>query len=797
MGSSLNLLIFFLFYHFCYLKLSKVLNLYDKNLIEQYYFEKSINENSNTSLFNIQEAVNLFPFAYLTFIIKQFLPNETYKENNIASFLMETSCFKEYKELFINKTNRTQLYNTIRYSGKSYPDFGNEEGCIEKKNSFILISILFNVENPNDYDGKYQLLPFVSNGHSFYGLCLKNIDNCTTQLVKDFGILNNKFLSNSSYTLKTFIHRPDENSIKKNSVIPLVLIIIIAYILIRIIIGIFGQTFFKEDNLNKNKNLDDSSSDEEEEEEEDENEEKIKHNQGKEGNNSNSLLIEKASNAKILINKEKYPKLYFFYKLCSIKNALKLLFEKNGNLYDETDLYLVIFFKAISLLLKTFYMNIFLMIKTPSKELNNISFFESSFMNIIKYCSFSDIIFIITESIIVAYKLMSFIRKYKKKNEEPSILLFLNFFLRVIPSFSTLFICFFIIYFMNIPLMEYLLSENVVKKTRIQHFNENLIKCYSCINDIKGLLIPFYMHYQNFTKINMNNKECFQFMIIMVNMFYCYLFVILLIFISYKIKNTKFDYSILIIFILYYIFPNNFLCYNSPNRYFNIDFLFGETYTTKYTHLFIKYYFIGFLIGLSIFYNNDITHENSMRNSQIYKPFYFLQDLIGFIYLKSFIIKILIIILMIVVQALLSFFIYFAKNNIAKPELKKKVFTHFLYLNEKIIFALAFGIMLIVLYTFKNESIIKGISNNILFIIFNRIAYGYYSIIEIMINYIYCFIELEIQLSTVNFLYISYGIIFYIMILNIILTILNELPVKLLTKRIFQLNSNERKASLF
>ena len=60
--------------------------------------------------------------------------------------------------------------------------------------------------------------------------------------------------------------------------------------------------------------------------------------------------------------------------------------------------------------------------------------------------------------------------------------------------------------------------------------------------------------------------------------------------------------------------------------------MLGEICSISKTHLFINYYLLGFLIGFALFYNNDITNENSLQNSNIYKPFYYLKDMIGLIF---------------------------------------------------------------------------------------------------------------------------------------------------------------------
>ena len=128
---------------------------------------------------------------------------------------------------------------------------------------------------------------------------------------------------------------------------------------------------------------------------------------------------------------------------------------------------------------------------------------------------------------------------------------------------------------------------------------------------------------------------------------------------------------------------------------------------------------------------------------------------------------------------------------VEKREKELQEIDNFIYLNEKSVFAIMFGLMLITLYTFKNESVLKGFCNNIFIVVLNRIGYGYYSLIETFINHLYSFAELEIQLNPVNILFILYGIIFFLVLNNLFLVVLYEIPAKILTKQILQLKSEQ------
>ena len=142
-------------------------------------------------------------------------------------------------------------------------------------------------------------------------------------------------------------------------------------------------------------------------------------------------------------------------------------------------------------------MNLHSIVYTPTKEINNISFFDSYFMGLVKYSSFSDIIFILTESIIFSYKLLSFIRKYTEKNKDPSFKLFINFFLRFIPTFVIIFNIFFMFYYFNEVATFLSMKDDNYNRTKLKYFRNNILYCNSCMENIKNL-IPFYMQYQYF-----------------------------------------------------------------------------------------------------------------------------------------------------------------------------------------------------------------------------------------------------------------------------------------------------------
>ena len=114
-------------------------------------------------------------------------------------------------------------------------------------------------------------------------------------------------------------------------------------------------------------------------------------------------------------------------------------------------------------------------------------------------------------------------------------------------------------------------------------------------------------------------------------------------------------------------------------------------------------------------------------------------------------------------------------------------FDKFIYLNEKTIYSLAFGFFVTHLYTYKEESKLKEFGNDIIIIMTNRIGYGFYAIMEVIINTMYSTFDLNYNISGQNLLFSSYSIIFFMLMTNLFLFLMYELPIKMLTKKVLQI----------
>ena len=131
----------------------------------------------------------------------------------------------------------------------------------------------------------------------------------------------------------------------------------------------------------------------------------------------------------------------------------------------------------------------------------------------------------------------------------------------------------------------------------------------------------------------------------------------------------------------------------------------------------------------------------------------------------------------------LSFLLH-ANNNSSFIYLEElNGFDKFLYLNEKKVFAIFFGLFLLHLYLYKNESILKEFGSNIIVVSFNRVCFEFYALIEIIIYFMYSIFGLNYQITSYNVFFSSFGIIFFLYLLSSIYLVLFNLPIRMLTKK--------------
>ena len=129
------------------------INKYNSNFKQNHENDTNIND-------RVKIAVKYLPASYFTLIIKEIVP----QSSNFTQFLKGSYCLNNY----LTEQNETKANLLVKYSAKSFPDYGDEEGCLShKNNAFILFTIKYNYYKSKGYSGQFKLLPFISSGYSF------------------------------------------------------------------------------------------------------------------------------------------------------------------------------------------------------------------------------------------------------------------------------------------------------------------------------------------------------------------------------------------------------------------------------------------------------------------------------------------------------------------------------------------------------------------------------------------------------------------------------------------------------
>ena len=169
-------------FSFLFLKATALVNQYNPAL--QNYFNNFNNQyftyiesQKEVSYDNItRRAIQYLAPSYFALIVGEIIPDP----QKMTGLLTKSNCLSKY----FTEGNQTKIIDLIKYSSKSFPDYGDEEGCLsmDKDYAFLLFTLKYYIKNPKDYEGKFGLLPFISKGFTYFGLCLENEFSCKEEL---------------------------------------------------------------------------------------------------------------------------------------------------------------------------------------------------------------------------------------------------------------------------------------------------------------------------------------------------------------------------------------------------------------------------------------------------------------------------------------------------------------------------------------------------------------------------------------------------------------------------------------
>ena len=561
-------------------------------------------------------------------------------------------------------------------------------------------------------------------------------------------------------------------------------------------------------------------------------------------------------------NQDKYPLYLKFIKFTDLFDNIKTLITFSNKYYNSCNIKRIYFLKFVVMFMSVILNLMIIQIKFPTKNFLVYNFYHSSLFFMVKVCTFSTVFWITLDAVTTGFKLMSYIKKKIGCSEDNKLkfISVLEFLLLLIPKIALFIICFYLLYIYSDNLTYSLINEKYFGPF-IFYLNKIKSGTYIMKHLYKNFflnlkyLTPFYINYIDyFTKEDINkdfniiingsdhqhennasdytyyqyektgykipspfltNAELF--INIYLNEFVLLIFMLAITYISYKIRHKLFDYYILVINIILYIFP----IFNLTKYEINVDdtqnvvkytlpYVLGQNFSEKYTHYCINFYYFGFIIGVMMFYYNEnmfskfniahtninnsrqnsSTDENAKYNLMNMLPFSFCNDIIKVLYKLKFWIK------RMILWICLAFIIFLSFISISFTIEKDKIvelnnFNIFIFLYEKNLCCIFFFILLLMFVVYpQNTGLIKFSQLNF-FILFDRINFSFLCTINYIISAGFCVFYVDYKLTYINLFLISLGFFSLIIVFNIFFVTMFELPFRMLVKSLMNKNVNE------
>ena len=781
------------------------------------------------------------------------------------------TCFFDGMLENIRKQSLIDIY--IDGSGKSLNDFGNEYVCDYKvrRNVSYLTLHYHAAAKYSTFLGEKE--EFFGQDYFYIGLCLpKKCMNATKLLIQEPRILKicqEVGLSNFKLYVNEDVVKESNNLNKFYSVL---IYVYICFNLFKIILGILrvillnkGYKGYVSDREGKT-DEDKKTTSKMKKEKEDATTDDVKSEMSNKdtmsffsqkstdkyldqssayNNDINEVILSEGENLYNPIDdkEKKLPNYLKLLKLFDFFDNLRILSNNSNKYYNSKSiksLYIIRFFLMLmSVILQIIYTQIFL----PTKNFYNFEFYSSILFILVKLCINASTFWITLDAVIFGYKLMSYLKKEIKLSKDFKInyLTFLKFLLLIIPKL-VVFLFAFVLLHLNASNLTFELCKGNKVYSNYLYYNDTVQRMsYSLRNknnasDFFKNFVPFRLNYidyienitiekreyepgkiQNFTSDVsgyeipspfLTNTDLF--VNVYFNEFYLIILMLIITYISYKLRNKIFDYAILIINAILFIFPafEVFHPYkgNIEEQNYTLRYVLGQNYTEKYTHFFINFFYFGFLIGVMKFYlEQNIYNMKKKKNifSQIILPFQFCKKLITYIDGMKLILKRLILFICLLFLFLISFsFTLSEGKNISSFDesinfFKIKGIIKFLFYYEKNLSGIFFFGFLLIYICYPKNTFIMKIAESTTFVVIERISFCFYTSFSYLIYAQFCVFIISIQMSYSNLLFNTVGMFFIIFIFSLMNTALLELPFRQLIKYCMNRNLEKKFTDYF
>lgn len=772
------------------------------------------------------------------------------------------TCF--FDGILENVQNQKLLDIYIKGSGKSLNDFGNEYICDYKvRRNVSYLTLHFFLGTKNYTSDKEE---FFGQDYFYIGLCLpRKCMNATQYLIQNLKVLNichEVGLSNFKlYTNEEVINLSDRLS-NFYSVFILIYILLIG---LKFLVGIWRVIFLNKgyegylqseleekeiqrintmmstssfNTINEVKNISDNNQDEKTPE------------SSNRTRSSEKIAIDYSSSYNYDINEsivsedenlynpfedkvKNFPLLMKILKWLDLFDNIKVLSTNSNKYYNSKNiksLYIIRFFLMLMFIIhQMMYTQIYL----PTKNFYNVEFYSHNAFILVKFCINASIFWITLDAVFFGYKLMSYLKKEIKlsRNFEISYLTFLKFLLLILPKFFLFLFAFILLHLYSNRLTFELCKINNVFSNYL-YYNDTIQQMSYSLrnnNDFFKHFIPFRLNYIDFIEnitIVRNDKpkpnEDFitdvsryeipspfltntdLFVNICFNEFYLIIIILIITYISYKIKNQIFDYAVLIINAILYILPAitslNPYKGNIEDKHYTLIYVLGQNYSEKYTHYFINFFYFGFLLGVMKFYLEHNRYNMKKKKNiftQIYLPFQFCQKLITFVKGINICIKRTILLCCLFFLLLISSSFNLAEGNKFSYDkdmdfVNLKGIVKFLFFYEKNLSGIFFFLFLLIYICIPKHSKLMQIAESTTFIIMERISFSFLISFSYLIYAQFCVFIISIQMSYSNLFFNAVGMFFIAFIFSLLNTALLELPIRQLIKHYMNRNIEKK-----
>ena len=775
------------------------------------------------------------------------------------------TCF--FDGILENVQNQKLLDIYITGSGKSLNDFGNEYICdykVRRNVSYLTLHFFLGTNNYTSDKEEFFGQDYFYIGLCLPRKCM----NATQYLIQNLKVLNichEVGLSNFKlYTNEEVINLSDRLS-NFYSVFILIYILLIG---LKFLVGIWRVIFLNKgyegylqseleekeiqrintmmstssfNTINEVKNISDNTQDEKTPERSNRtrSSEKIAIDYSSSYNSdiNESIISEDENLYNPFEDKVKnFPLLMKILKWLDLFDNIKVLSTNSNKYYNSKNiksLYIIRFFLMLMFIIhQMMYTQIYL----PTKNFYNVEFYSHNAFILVKFCINASIFWITLDAVFFGYKLMSYLKKEIKlsRNFEISYLTFLKFLLLILPKFFLFLFAFILLHLYSNRLTFELCKINNVFSNYL-YYNDTIQQMsYSLRNnnnpsDFFKHFIPFRLNYIDFIEnitIVRNDKpkpnEDFitdvsryeipspfltntdLFVNICFNEFYLIIIILIITYISYKIKNQIFDYAVLIINAILYILPAitslNPYKGNIEDKHYTLIYVLGQNYSEKYTHYFINFFYFGFLLGVMKFYLEHNRYNMKKKKNiftQIYLPFQFCQKLITFVKGINICIKRTILLCCLFFLLLISSSFNLAEGNKFSYDkdmdfVNLKGIVKFLFFYEKNLSGIFFFLFLLIYICIPKHSKLMQIAESTTFIIMERISFSFLISFSYLIYAQFCVFIISIQMSYSNLFFNAVGMFFIAFIFSLLNTALLELPIRQLIKHYMNRNIEKK-----